>query len=358
MFGLYRRCGISKDNISVNCMDNGSNLNTFTNSSNISTIPSSILYNRTHRSETGKIMNVLLLLFLLFGSSVVSFGMEKGNEENEKNENQENQYKSEKADESLNKYRCNFFFALLLRPENINNYFKNNTYVKHLELFDRYSVVLTLFAYMKYIEPVFTTIDQTNNNTIETNMIKHLFPTIIYNIFDFGWDFIGFRSPFFKLKRCDKLNNDSWQNIYVAVSSIPYLGQIGGAILGSIALVWEPSFLQKYIKEKVKVSIFGICPMMAVIYIINDIIYKSKLFMLVYPVESRGKTFLYLDIDSKVYMNPLCIFDTFTIEIPLKNPDAKIKFNFGFLVWCMVKGILGIKNKFSIQKQNDDEKLI
>ena len=76
MFGLYRRCGISKDNISVNCMDNGSNLNTFTNSSNISTIPSSILYNRTHRSANGKIMNVLLLLFLVFGSCVVNFGME------------------------------------------------------------------------------------------------------------------------------------------------------------------------------------------------------------------------------------------------------------------------------------------
>ena len=340
---------------------NVSNLNTFTNSSNISTISSSILYNRTHRSETGKIMNVLLvLLFLVFGSCVVSFGMEKiENNEDEKNENQGNQYKCEKADESLNKYRCNFFFALLLRPENINNYLiKSQKYVKQLELFDRYSVVLTLFAYMKYIEPVFTTIDPTNNNTIETKMIKHLFPTIIYNIFDFGWDFIGFRAPFFKLKRCDKLNNDSWQNIYVAVSSIPYLGQIGGAILGSIALVWEPSFLQKYIKEKVKVSIFGICPMMAVIYIINNIIYKSKLFMLVYPVESRGKTFLYLDINSKVYMNLLCIFDTFTIEIPLKNTDAKIKFNFGFLVWCMVKGILGIKNKFSIQKQKGDEKLI
>ena len=53
---------------------NVSNINTFTNSSNISTIPSSILYNRTYRSETGKIMNVLLLLFLLFGSCVVSFG--------------------------------------------------------------------------------------------------------------------------------------------------------------------------------------------------------------------------------------------------------------------------------------------
>jgi hypothetical protein len=356
----------------VNDSDNVSNLNTFTNSSNINTIPSSILYNRTHRSANGKIMNVLLLLFLVFGSCVVSFGSDNENDENEEKEgnnnihikdnnelnNQENQYKCEKADESLNKYRCNFFFALLLRPENINNYFNNNKYVKQLELFDRYSVVLTLFAYMKYIEPVFTTIDQTNDNTIETKMIKHRFHMMIYNIFDLGWDFIGFRSPFFKLKRCDKLNNDSWQNIYVAVSSIPYLGQIGGAILGSIALVWEPSFLQKYIKEKVKVSIFGICPMMAVIYIINDIIYKSKLFMLVYPVESRGKTFLYLDIDSKVYMNPLCIFDTFTIEIPLKNPDAKIKFNFGFLVWCMVKGILGIKNKFSIQKQNDDEKLI
>ena len=41
---------------------NVSNLNTFTNSSNISTIPSSILYNRTHRSANGKIMNVLLMM--------------------------------------------------------------------------------------------------------------------------------------------------------------------------------------------------------------------------------------------------------------------------------------------------------
>ena len=61
---------------------NVSNLNTFTNSSNISTIPSSILYNRTHRSKTGKIMNVLLLLFLVFGSCVVSFGMDGGNMQN------------------------------------------------------------------------------------------------------------------------------------------------------------------------------------------------------------------------------------------------------------------------------------
>ena len=74
MFGLYRRCCSNKDNISVNDRDNVSNLNTFTNSSNISTISSSILYNRTYRSETGKIMNVLLLLFLVFGSCVVSFG--------------------------------------------------------------------------------------------------------------------------------------------------------------------------------------------------------------------------------------------------------------------------------------------
>ena len=87
MFGLYRRCGSSKDTISVNDKDNSSNLNTFTNSSNINTIPSSILYNRTHRSGTGKIMNVLLVLFLVFGScSGVSFGMD--GDENEKNENQ------------------------------------------------------------------------------------------------------------------------------------------------------------------------------------------------------------------------------------------------------------------------------
>jgi len=89
MFGLYRRCGSSKDTISVNCMDNDSNLNTFTNSGNISTIPSSILYNRTHRSGTGKIMNVLLVLFLVFWScSGVSFGMDgSDDEENEKKEN-------------------------------------------------------------------------------------------------------------------------------------------------------------------------------------------------------------------------------------------------------------------------------
>ena len=68
---------------------NGSNLNTFTNSSNISTIPSSILYNRTYRSGTGKIMNVLLLLFLVFGSCVVSFGMDEQKiEMNDMNENQ------------------------------------------------------------------------------------------------------------------------------------------------------------------------------------------------------------------------------------------------------------------------------
>ena len=123
MFGLYRRCCSSKDTISVNGSDNVSNLNTFTNSSNINTIPSSILYNRTHRSANGKIMNVLLLLFLVFGSCVVSFGSDNENDENEEKEgnnnihikdnnelnNQENQYKCEKADESLNKYRCNFF---------------------------------------------------------------------------------------------------------------------------------------------------------------------------------------------------------------------------------------------------------
>ena len=61
---------------------NGSNLNTFTNSSNINTIPSSILYNRTYRSANGKIMNVLLLLFLVFGSCVVSFGMDGENMQN------------------------------------------------------------------------------------------------------------------------------------------------------------------------------------------------------------------------------------------------------------------------------------
>ena len=79
MFGLYRRCGSSKYTISVNGRNNGSNLNTFTNSSNISTIQSSILYNSTNRSANGKIMNVLLLLFLVFGSCVVSFGMKKNN---------------------------------------------------------------------------------------------------------------------------------------------------------------------------------------------------------------------------------------------------------------------------------------
>ena len=88
MFGLYRRCCSIKDNISVNCMDNGSSINTFTNSSNISTIPSSILYNRTHRSANGKIMNVLLLLFLVFGSCVVSFGSEKQQIEMDEKENQ------------------------------------------------------------------------------------------------------------------------------------------------------------------------------------------------------------------------------------------------------------------------------
>ena len=90
MFGLYRRCCSSKDNISVNCRDNGSNLNTFTNSSNISTIPSSILYNRTYRSATGKIMNVLFLLFLVFGSCVVSFGMEDENINDENKGNSSN----------------------------------------------------------------------------------------------------------------------------------------------------------------------------------------------------------------------------------------------------------------------------
>jgi len=81
----------------VNGMDNGSNLNIFTNSSNISTIPSSILYNRTHRSETGKIMNVLLLLFFAFGSSVVSFGGDKIEMDEKANEKKQDENKDQKS---------------------------------------------------------------------------------------------------------------------------------------------------------------------------------------------------------------------------------------------------------------------
>ena len=112
MFGLYRRCCSIKDNISVNDSDNVSNLNTFTNSSNISTIPSSILYNRTYRSETGKIMNVLLLLFLVFGSCVVSFGMENGNE-NKENENKENEIKDLKKIENKDNDEINLIGVTL-----------------------------------------------------------------------------------------------------------------------------------------------------------------------------------------------------------------------------------------------------
>ena len=79
---------------------NVSNLNTFTNSSNISTIPSSILYNRTHRSANGKIMNVLLLLFLVFGSCVVSFGMNTKHLDDENEENEKQQYDN-KVQESI-----------------------------------------------------------------------------------------------------------------------------------------------------------------------------------------------------------------------------------------------------------------
>ena len=87
-------------------MTNNSGLGDITNCNSLnSSVVSSPTVNSIRRNSFYKFTNVLLLLFLLFGSCVVSFGMETGNDENKENKENEDDEKEQqyenKAQESI-----------------------------------------------------------------------------------------------------------------------------------------------------------------------------------------------------------------------------------------------------------------
>ena len=87
-------------------MNNNSGFGDVNNCNSLnSSVVSSPIVNSIRRNSFYKLTNVLLLLFLLFGSCVVSFGMEwqnDENKENKENEDDEKEYQYEnKAQESI-----------------------------------------------------------------------------------------------------------------------------------------------------------------------------------------------------------------------------------------------------------------
>ena len=244
MFGLYRHCCSSKDNISVDCRDNGSNLNTFTNSSNLNTIQSSILYNRTHRSETCKIMNVLLLLlFLLFGSCVMSFGSEKVKDSNQFETTPYAQYTT-KQQPNLNELKEGSPVSIAPRkiylgvPSMINGismFFLTKVIgVKEEDIYDEeckedWFVWLSLLGLNDI--PLCYETDNKENNLM---LVGYYFiSTILAHSLYRG---------LFSVKLLKKIKEVGNCELYFGVSNVPYVGE-----LFNLSLVCKPTFILKYL---------------------------------------------------------------------------------------------------------------
>ena len=278
MFGLYRRCCSIKDNISVNCMDNGSSINTFTNSSNISTIPSSILYNRMYRSETGKIMNVLLLLFFVFGSCVVSFGMENQQPQIHENNMNESIEKLEKNDMNENKenekqQQVQFGSPMLHPPPKVDgpvDIAPRDQYLGVPSIINKISMLFLtkvmgvnengmkdeidnakeLFFWFSLLglSDVHFCYGRNNRGVL---LIFYSISTILANSLYRG---------LFSVKPCLKIIKEGWNcELYLGVGDVPYVGW-----LFNLSLVCKPTFILKYLhlplNDKVTIHIFDLKP--------------------------------------------------------------------------------------------------
>ena len=106
-------------------MNNNSGFGDINNCNSLnSSVASSPTANSIRMNSFYKLTNVLLLLFLVFGSSVVSFGMNTKHLDDENNEEKEKQQDENKAQESilhaLKKVYCMLSLKFLYKKTSMN----------------------------------------------------------------------------------------------------------------------------------------------------------------------------------------------------------------------------------------------
>ena len=338
MFGLYRRCGSSKDTISVNDKDNGSNLNTFTNSSNINTIPSSILYNRTHRSGTGKIMNVLLVLFLVFGScSGVSFGMD--GDENEKKEKQQDE---NKAQESI--LHAQFIVHIQKNSSQnggngLNQDVEDWKDITHLI---RFLICMDLIDRDRCIHDAYI---KSSGYYYPWYLKHHIFTQPFYRGLGGTKQF----SSKYKFIGCD------W---YFSIGNVPY---VGGLL--TLAFVCKPTFILKYsptfLQDKVTIHTIDFKPFYFLITYFLQKKYRraDDLFstgVVAFSISKINKTgeFSTYDKADLILLYPSLYLGLFVVQVKITEYyDISVNL-FGWLLGKLVYKLLETRNKFIKNKKD------
>jgi len=355
MFGLYRLCGISKDTISVNCRDNGSSLNTFTNSSNISTIPSSILYNRMYRSETGKIMNVLLLLFLVFGSCVVSFGMETGNDENKENKENEDDENEQQYDNKVQESILHAQFIATIQtiskqndgnaPKQEDNTFDQGanhgiimypTDHKDITRIIRFLICMDLIDRDRFINDE---IIKSSGYYYPWYLKHHIFTQSFYRGLGGTKQF----SSKYKFIGCD------W---YFGIGNVPY---VGGFL--TLAFVCKPTkYLHTFLQDKVTIHIIDFKPFYFLITYFLQRKYRrvddySRLGVVEFAIYKVKKDSFLNDYKADLILYPSLYLGLFVVQVKITEYyDISVNL-FGWLLGKLVYKFSETINKFIKHKK-------
>ena len=239
-------------------MTNNSGFGTITNCNSLnSSVASSPTVNSIRRNSFYKLTNVLLLLFLGFGSSVVSFGMDEQDSNpkygaiptNTNNIPQTNNTYPPKVNppQEENKDNNNYesFFIFSTKEH-------ENEKQLHKELNTANKIVDKILTILHYCGTIH--IDNCHNeyfhdNKIINNWYIHLIDTFYFN--------------FLPIKRFygDKNSNASWQNnLYLGFADVWDMG-----FLFRIVLVWEPSWMKEMLpsmlKDRVQIHIVEFKPL-------------------------------------------------------------------------------------------------
>ena len=354
MFGLYRRCCSSKDTISVNGMDNGSSINTFTNSSNISTIPSSILYNSTHRSANGKIMNVLLLLFLVFGSCVVSFGSEKQQIEMDEKENEKKQDENKDQKSILHaQFKVSIqenFYEQNKESDSEQEDNTSNLLVQKIEYKDITHLIRFLIC-MDLID---------RDRFINYDIIKlsgHYYPWYLKHHI--------FTQPFYRglggTKQFSSKYNFIGCDLYFGVGNVPY---VGGFL--TLAFVCKPTkYLPPFLQDKVTIHIIDFKPFYFLItYFLqrqyrreDDILNSGVKYFVIFKVkedsshnDDKADSSIY-DGKADLILYPSLYLGLFVVQVKITEYyDISVNL-FGWLLGRLVYKLLEPRNKFIKHKK-------
>jgi len=350
-------------------MNNNSGLVNITNcnSLNISVVPSPTV-NSIRRNSFYKLTNVLLLLFLVFGScSGVSFGMEEKDENLENKENKddekEQQYEN-KAQESI--LHAQFIATIqTISKQNDGNAPKqeNNTFDqganheiimyptdrKDITRIIRFLICMDLIDRDRFI----------NDNTIKSSgyyyhwyLKHHIFTQSFYRglggtkQFSNKYNFIG----------CD------W---YFGVGNVPY---VGGLL--TLAFVCKPTFIFKYLPpflhDKVTIHIIDFKPFYFLITYFLQRKYRrvddySRLGVVEFAIskvkkdsflnDDKADSYIH-DIEAALILHPSLYLGLFVVQVKITE-YYEISVNlFGWLLGKLVYKLLEARNKFIKHKKD------